>query len=172
MPSIIRTGYIFLILILMPMKGFSAAPPDTIWNQSDQWGRKQGYWRKYYPNGELLYMGFFLDDAPLGRMQRFYEDGEIKGELNFTGEAETAYATMYFRNGQRGATGKYTGQKRDSVWNYYSYYTGSLTFRGASVTPKRLSRRPGGTASRSVRRWPTVSTFCGSKRGQNWSAGG
>ena len=129
MPSIFRTGYIFLLFALIPMNGFSAAPPDTIWNQTDDKGRKQGYWRKYYPNGELLYRGWFLDDAPLGRMQRFYEDGEIKGEMIFTGKAETAYATMYFRNGQRGATGKYTGQKRDSIWNYYSYYTGSLTFR-------------------------------------------
>jgi len=121
--------YILFAFALISINGFSAAPPDTIWNHTDNKDWKQGYWKKYYPNGQLLYKGYFRDDSPVGKMQRFYEDGKIKGELIYTGEDETTYAIMYFRNGQKGAKGKYIGQKRDSIWNYYSYYTGTLTYR-------------------------------------------
>lgn len=107
--------------------GASASQSDTVWNQTDDRGWKQGYWKKYYPNGEVLYRGFFRNDTPVGKFERYYDNGKIKAVLLHTGRSETVYATMYFQNGQAGAVGKYTGQKRDSIWNYYSYYTGTLS---------------------------------------------
>ncbi len=118
-----------LVLVLTSAEGSGAAPPDTLWNQADDQGRKQGYWKKHYPNGELLYRGFFRDDKPLGKMQRFYDNGNIKAELDYSGNSGTACATMYFRNGQPGARGKYVNRERDSVWSYYSYYTGTLSYQ-------------------------------------------
>lgn len=106
-----------------------AAAQDTLWNQTDRNGLKQGYWKKHYPGGGIIYSGFFVDDRPVGKMQRFYEDGKIKVLLIHSEDSETTWATMYFRNGQSGARGKYTREKRDSIWNYYSYYTGTLSCR-------------------------------------------
>ena len=125
------------MFVCISTPGFSIAPSDTTWNETDVSGRKQGYWKKYYPNGELMYRGFFVNDKPSGKMQRFYDDGKLKAELEFSRNAETAYTIMYWRNGKAGAEGKYTGQKRDSIWNYYSYYTGTLSFRESYILGKR-----------------------------------
>ena len=125
----LRSTFSLFALILLLFSGAGASPPDTLWNQADSQGRKQGHWKKYYPTGELMYKGFFRDDKPVGKMQRFYDDGKLKAEMIFSGNGETSYATMYFRNGQAGAMGKYDGQKRDSIWCYYSYYTGTLSYR-------------------------------------------
>ncbi len=117
------------LLIACWFAGTVPAQQDTLWNQKDGNGWKQGFWKKHYPNGQLMYRGFFSDNEPLGRMQRFYEDGKLKAEIHYTGDSGIAYARMYFRNGQCSASGKYIGQERDSVWNYYSYYTGTLSLR-------------------------------------------
>ncbi len=127
MSSLLYSFACSLLFLIIPAFGFGSTPPDTVWNQTDGAGKKQGYWRKYYPNGELIYRGCFQDDRPVGLMQRFYEDGGLKAELVFSGISGTARATLYYRNGMPGARGKYTGQLRDSVWSFYSYHTGSLS---------------------------------------------
>lgn len=129
MQASLRKPIFFLLFIPCSLTVVTASQPDTIWNQTDERGWKQGYWKKHYPNGELMYRGFFRDDKPAGKFLRYYDNGKLKAVLSHTGKYETAYATMYFQNGQEGAVGKYTGQKRDSIWSYYSYYTGTLSYR-------------------------------------------
>ena len=93
-----------------------------------------------------MYTGFFVDNKPSGNMRRYYDDGPIRAELLYKGN--NVYATMYFRNGQKGASGKYSGQLRDSVWNYFSYYTGNLscreTYRMGLKDGPALKYYPGG----------------------------
>ena len=129
MPSRFRNICMLSVFALITINGFSSAFSDTLWNQTDENGLKQGWWKKYYPNGELLYKGYFRDNRPEGKMLRFYDDGKLRAELVHAGTFETTYATLYFRNGQKGAEGKYYKQKRDSIWNFYSYYTGTLSCR-------------------------------------------
>jgi antitoxin component YwqK of YwqJK toxin-antitoxin module len=120
-------GKAIFFLLLLPFTLTAASQGDTLWNRTDEKGWKQGYWKKYYPGGQLMYRGYFIDNVPAGKMERYYDDGHLKAELDYAGS--TTYATMYFRNGQKGASGKYVDQQRDSVWNYYSYYTGDLSCR-------------------------------------------
>ncbi len=120
---------ITMILIICSMEGFSLAPADTTWNQTDEQGLKQGHWKKYYPNGKIMYQGFFRDNKPQGKMRRYYEDGILQAELEFQENAVVTYATMYFKNGQAGAVGKYVRQKRDSIWNFYSLNTGVISYK-------------------------------------------
>jgi len=119
----------YLLLALCSLQGFSMAPTDTIWNQTDERGMKQGHWKKYYPSGELMYKGFFSDNKPVGKMLRYYDDGLLQAEMIFPGNSDVTYSTMYYTNGQAGAIGKYIRQKRDSIWSFYSYYTGTLTYQ-------------------------------------------
>ena len=122
--------FIFTVLLfLTSAEGFCTSPQDTLWNQTDDKGWKQGYWKKHYPNGELLYRGFFIDDKPSERMERFYDNGKIRARLDYSKDPGTTYATMYFKNGQPGAEGKYSNQARDSIWNFYSYYTATLSYQ-------------------------------------------
>ena len=132
-----RSLLVLMILILIPLPGIGSSAQDTLWNQTDAQGRKQGHWKKYHPGGELRYRGFFVDDRPWGKMQRFYEDGKLQADLFYSENGETAQALLYFRNGKLGAVGKYSGQNRDSIWCYYSYYTGTLSYRESYVQGRK-----------------------------------
>ncbi|HOK98099.1 MAG TPA: toxin-antitoxin system YwqK family antitoxin [Bacteroidales bacterium] len=118
---------IFIGITLLFFQGFllQGQSSDTLWNQTDARGWKQGYWRAYYDNGKLRYRGYFKDNQPLGEFRRYYESGGIMAVQNFTGQG-TSYVTLYYENGGLAAQGKYVGQKRDSLWRYYSYYDKTL----------------------------------------------
>ena len=120
---------LFVLIAFCSLQGFGMHRMDTTWNQTDEMGMKQGYWKKSYPNGELMYKGFFRNNKPAGKMLRYYEDGSLQAELVFHENTNVTYATMYFNNGQAGAIGKYISQKRDSIWSFYSYYTGTLSYQ-------------------------------------------
>ena len=129
MPSSFRNIFVITVFALITINGFSTAFSDTVWNQTDENGWKQGWWKKYYPNGQVLYKGYFRDNRPEGIMLRFYDDGKLRASLIHAKSSGKTYASLYFKNGQKGAEGKYFKQKRDSIWNFYSYYTGTLSYR-------------------------------------------
>jgi len=99
---------------------------DTLWNQTDSEGRKQGYWKKYYPDTTLMYVGYFCDDIPVGLFKRYYEKGKIRAVMNHNRDGIHTSAELYYQNGTLAAKGNYYRQAKDSMWNYYSYYTGDL----------------------------------------------
>lgn len=102
---------------------------DTVFNQTDARGLKQGYWKKYYPNGNLMYQGFFKNDKPTGEMKRYFESGNLKALLIFDEQTEYSSAKIYYEDGTLASDGFYANSKKDSVWNYYSYYDKQLKSR-------------------------------------------
>jgi antitoxin component YwqK of YwqJK toxin-antitoxin module len=102
---------------------------DTLFNQVDAKGQKQGYWKKYYPNGNLIYKGFFKDNKPEGEMRRYYESGAIKIVMLFDSGKDCARSTLYYESGDIAARGNYIGTVKDSTWEYYSYYDHSVKAR-------------------------------------------
>jgi antitoxin component YwqK of YwqJK toxin-antitoxin module len=127
------TGYCryLILLILLNLTGIdplAAQMADTIWNQTDAQDLKQGYWRKYNRDGNLLYKGFFKDGKPVGKMERFYENGTRKATMIFIEGTDITYASIYYRKGSLAATGKYVNMVKDSLWRYYSYYTDDLMY--------------------------------------------
>jgi antitoxin component YwqK of YwqJK toxin-antitoxin module len=101
--------------------------PDTTWNQVDQSGKKQGCWKRYYPDGTIMYTGFFVNDSPRGTFKRYFEDGKRKAIMQFSDDGKISYAKLFYMNGELAAEGKYIGTLKDSTWNYYSYYTRTLS---------------------------------------------
>ena len=51
---------------------------DTLFNQTDKQGKKQGFWKGKYEKGALKYTAFFKDDKPRGLMKRYFEDSTLK----------------------------------------------------------------------------------------------
>lgn len=102
------------------------AQNDTI-NQVDDQGLKQGYWQKKYPNGNFIYKGYFINGKPIGEMQRYYETGELKAIMYFQEESEKVYTKLFYDDGEIAGEGYYIQNKKDSLWTYYSYYTGAIT---------------------------------------------
>lgn len=105
------------------------AQNDTLFNQTDANNLKQGWWKKTYPNGKLIYKGYFKDNKPVGEMRRYYETGELKAELKYDAKSEYAHARILYPDSQLAAEGWYFNSLKDSTWCYYSYYDHTLTAR-------------------------------------------
>ncbi len=114
----------FITLLVNPLTGMSqTTAKDTVFNQTDANGLKQGNWKKYYPNGKLMYTAFFKDGKPIGEMRRYSENGNLEAVMNFNKTGEYARAKLYFNDGRIAAEGNFINSKKDSTWKYYSYYS-------------------------------------------------
>ena len=116
-----------LVLTLTLSTSSLVAQSDTLFNQTDGNGHKQGWWKKSYPNGKLMYKGFFKDDKPVGPMYRYYETGAVKAIIKYDNKSEYARAKLLYEDGQLAAEGNYYNTLKDSTWTYYSYYDRSVT---------------------------------------------
>jgi len=117
------------ILVLIASSYGIDAQIDTVWNQRDQDGAMQGYWKKHTTDSMLIYKGFFRDGKPLGEFYRYYENGRVKALMNHDQDGIHSYARLFYPNGMLAAEGKYFNQSKDSTWGYYSYYSQDLTFK-------------------------------------------
>lgn len=94
-------------------------------NFTDAKGLKQGPWEAKYSNGTTRYKGTFKDGKPVGEFKRFFESGELRIDQFFKDDG-SSYVKVYYENKVLAAEGKYVGDKKDSIWRYYSYYDKTL----------------------------------------------
>ena len=88
--------------------------------QTDAAGKKQGYWKKKdEKTNKLIYEGLFKDNKPQGVFKYYYPHDTIKAIMNFKQDGKFSYSTMFHINGKKMASGKYIGEEKDSVWNYF-----------------------------------------------------
>jgi antitoxin component YwqK of YwqJK toxin-antitoxin module len=124
-----RKFLIIMVLVASPEIAFLQTisnKGDTVFNKVDENGLKHGFWKKYYPNGNLNYSGFFKDDKPVGTLKRYYESGSLKAIMNFDSTGTYADTKLYYEDGQLAAEGYYYNSLKDSLWKYYSYYEGTI----------------------------------------------
>ncbi len=89
-------------------------------NVTDSQGRKQGSWKKNYPNSkQIRYEGQFKDDQPIGEFSYYGTDGKIVTKVKHTGSG-VSYSTSFNPLGKIVSSGKYINQKKDSVWTFYN----------------------------------------------------
>lgn len=129
--------YLSMLLVLFSFSFSAFSQTDTLFNQTDGNNLKQGYWKKSYPNGRLMYKAFFKDGKPVGEMKRYFESGRLRVLMNYDNKGENAYTRLYYENGNPAAEGKYYGTLKDSVWTYYSYYSKSVTARESWIKGTR-----------------------------------
>jgi antitoxin component YwqK of YwqJK toxin-antitoxin module len=108
----------------MPVYIFSQ-PVQSI-NKTDRNGQKQGHWIKYYPNGNIMYEGFFKDDKPTGEFKRYYDDSVLKSILVFSENGNEAIASLYYQDGKIASKGRYLNQLKVGKWQFYSPTTEGL----------------------------------------------
>jgi antitoxin component YwqK of YwqJK toxin-antitoxin module len=120
---------LLLIFLLLSMVTLSHAQSDTLFNQTDAHNLKQGYWKKDYPNGKIMYRGFFKDNQPTGELRRYFESGALKAILIYDTKGEYAKARLFYEDGSLAATGVYYHSLKDSTWTYYSFYDKAVTTR-------------------------------------------
>ncbi|MBN4072823.1 hypothetical protein JYT74_02160 [Crocinitomix catalasitica] len=104
--------FLGLIILFVAFNGFSQI------NQKDSQGRKQGVWKKPYPQNTVFkYIGQFKDDKPHGKFVYYYESGSVEAVIHF--KQGTAKSKMYHESGYMMARGNYSNQKKDSTWIFY-----------------------------------------------------
>ena len=98
---------------------------DTV-NRNNSLGHKDGFWWKTDKDGHKLYEGHFNDGAPSGEFRYYYPDGKIKTIAMMSADGQLARTVTFSENGRKIASGNYQGEKKDSIWRYYSEYDGVL----------------------------------------------
>ena len=108
---VLNLCFLFCFLLI----GFSQV------NKTDAKGNKQGVWKKYYPNTQVLqYEGQFLNNQPMGEFRYYYPSGKVKAVLQHEKNTKKTAAWFYFENEQLMSEGNYLDMKKDAVWINYS----------------------------------------------------
>ena len=90
-------------------------------NQTDAKGKKQGSWRKSYPNSSVLvYDGIFKDDMPVGTFTYYFPSGAKKAVIEHGFKGGKSAVLMFFEDGQLLSDGFYHKEKKDSLWYNYA----------------------------------------------------
>jgi antitoxin component YwqK of YwqJK toxin-antitoxin module len=121
-----RTSIFVLLLSFIGILSFAQQKTDTVFNQKDKFGKKQGFWKMKYENGALKYTTFFKNDKPVGEVRRYYDDNSLKSIMRFDATGKKAYAKLYYQMGPIAAEGNYINSQKDSLWKYYSFYSKKL----------------------------------------------
>jgi len=94
---------------------------DTVFNQEDKKGLKQGYWQKNYSNGQLAYRAFFVDNKPRGLLVRYHENGARMAVIDYFDDGKKAFAQLFAPSGKRVAEGYYVDvSKKHGDWKFYA----------------------------------------------------
>ncbi len=74
---------------------------------------------RYYPNGNLMYEGYFVADKPVGTMKRYHENGNLKAIQQFV-TADTVKVEYFAGDGSQLAKGLFVKGQKQGVWEYFS----------------------------------------------------
>ena len=121
----------FILLSLLPLGSCIAViaqelPFRSCLNLADSLGRKQGWWCKATPDGVKVYEGAFVNDLPVDTFTYFYPNGTTKASVIHTDNARVAVSTTWFPNGKKMSVGRYIDRERDSLWQFFNEFDGSL----------------------------------------------
>ncbi len=97
-----------------------ATAQDSLINYEDINGKKQGYWLKKDKSGNKVYEGYFKNNVPVGKFQKFHPNGNLKYDMFYNPkDANDVSVTMYDEMGELSAKGFYYSKKKDSTWQYF-----------------------------------------------------
>ncbi len=109
---------IFNLLLFLPL---TLLPQESqALNSTDKSGKKQGHWIRKYPDGNIMYDGYFINDKPVGEFKRYYEDGKPKSILIFSKDGTKADASLFYQNGFIASKGIYLNQMKEGKWLFFS----------------------------------------------------
>ncbi len=95
-------------------------------NYIDDEGLRQGYWERKYPNGNIRYHGTFKNDRPVGELIRYFPGGSKMAIMFFCNDGIRAETQLFYEDGNLAARGIYIDEKKDSLWEYFSFYDNYL----------------------------------------------
>jgi antitoxin component YwqK of YwqJK toxin-antitoxin module len=106
--------FILISVIFIPLSGFAQI------NEVDNGGLRQGKWQKKYPDGRLMYEGYFKNGEPFGEWTRYYEGGQVKAKIKYNQNSDTASSVLFDQFGKKIAEGAYVDEKRTGKWQFFT----------------------------------------------------
>ena len=77
----------------------------------DENNRRTGYWKKYYPNGDIWYNGNYLNGKPEGYWEGYWSNGNLMYKGNYLNGKADGYWERYYSNGKIEWKGNYVNGK-------------------------------------------------------------
>jgi antitoxin component YwqK of YwqJK toxin-antitoxin module len=129
---------ILLILLLIPIFGFSqielkpANRPrgEKHKNIMDEMKRKQGLWKYFNSNRELIKEIEYVNNLKEGSCKTYYMGGKnVKEEMEYLGGMLEGPYVKYFFGGETAIEGTYVNNKKSDAWKW-NYESGETKFEG------------------------------------------
>jgi antitoxin component YwqK of YwqJK toxin-antitoxin module len=116
----------FPLILALGFAASAFAQPPAALNATDAQGRKQGRWEKTWKDSQQLrYTGQFKDNKPVGTFTYFSTTGKVESTVAHYSTGDASHAQHFHPDGKLMAEGRYVGEQKDSIWNYYDA-TGAL----------------------------------------------
>jgi len=98
-------------------------------NQYTHDGKKEGYWEKYYDNGQLSMKGSYKDDLKDGIWEWYYSNGNLMYKGPYKNDLREDIWEWYWTNGKLEEKGSFKDDLKDGIWEEYDI-SGNLVFKG------------------------------------------
>ncbi len=82
--------------------------------------QKQGEWKDFDKNGNLMTTEYYVDDKAQGESKSFFANGAIEKIMNFNKDEAEGYYVQYYKNGNIASQGNYKNNQEEGPW--YMYY--------------------------------------------------
>ena len=79
-------------------------------------GKKEGSFKSYYPNGNLLMSGQMKNNCNIGEWKYYYENGNLESFGNFDSDMPEGKWTWYYPDKKLKQVGYFHLGQRDSIW--------------------------------------------------------
>jgi len=79
-------------------------------------GYRQGLWRHWYTNNQLMYEGEYNEGMRVGSWKEWYGNGQVSGEGKYVNSKRYGFWTLWFKDGHIGEQGDYHNGDKVGVW--------------------------------------------------------
>lgn len=87
-------------------------------NQTDEQGKRHGYWELIDKEGVVRVSGNFEHGKPTGTLKHFYKTGVLKAEHTYLPNNQSK-VVMYHETSQKMAQGAYNDTLRNGTWEFF-----------------------------------------------------
>lgn len=120
---------IMFLIVFFPFAKYCSGQSDTIFNQIDEHGFKQGYWKRTMTNNNRIYLyaiEIYMNDKRNGLCIYFFPNGTKSTESHYRNDTLDGLSTIYRDYGSIRYEENFKDGKTDGFKRYYSV-DGNLT---------------------------------------------
>ena len=97
-------------------------PSNQRWHQYEKDGKYYKTFQEYYWNKQLCYETTYIGRKKNGYMKKWYPDGKLKKHVDYSDDKMSGVFQRWYPNGQMLMSGNYSDGKRIGTWTYWNVY--------------------------------------------------